>query len=150
MPIRVPLRYRTTIVTLATFAAATTGVPASAQRFGGGDHFADADANGDGTITREEFAAARARSFDKLDRDGDGVVRKGDFSRLAKFKPDAAQRLQRMIDAADSNHDGKVTRDEFAAAPAPMFDRADTNGDGVLSKAEADAARSALAAMRKQ
>ncbi|AHE56269.1 hypothetical protein NX02_23265 [Sphingomonas sanxanigenens DSM 19645 = NX02] len=139
-----------TFVTLATFAAATTGVPANAQRFGGGDHFADADVDGDGTITREEFAAARARSFDKLDRNDDGVVRKGDFSRLARFKPDAAQRLQRMIDAADTNRDGKVTRDEFVAAPSPLFDRADTNGDGVLSKAEADAARSALAAAKKR
>ncbi|WP_429591168.1 EF-hand domain-containing protein [Sphingomonas zeicaulis] len=150
MPIRIPLRYRTTFVTVAALAAATSGLPAHAQRFGAGDHFADADANGDGTITREEFAAARARSFDKLDRNGDGIVQKGDFGRLARFKPDAAQRLQRMIDAADANRDGKVTRDEFVAAPSPVFDRADTDGDGVLSKAEADAARSALAAARNR
>lgn len=149
MPIRVPLRYRATLVTFATLAA-TTGAPASAQRFGGGDHFADADANGDRIITREEFAAARARSFDKLDRNGDGIVQKSDFNRLAKFKPEAGQRLQRMIDATDTNRDGKVTRDEFAAAPAPVFDRADTNGDGAVSKAEADAARSALAAAKQR
>ena len=150
MPIRVPLHYRVPLVTLATLAAATTGVPASAQRFGGGDPFADADTNGDGTITREEFAAARARGFEKLDRDGDGIIRKADFSRLAKIKPEAGQRLQRMIDAADTNRDGKVTRAEFAAAPAPMFDRADTDRDGMLSKTEADAARSALAAAKKR
>lgn len=150
MPIRVSLLHRASLITLAPLAAVLIGPPASAQRLGGGDHFVDADANGDGVITREEFAAARARSFDKLDRDGDGVIRKSDFSRLARFKPEAAQRLQRLIDTADTNRDGRVTREEFIAGPAPMFDRADTNGDGVISKAEAEAARSALAAARKR
>lgn len=110
--------------------------------------FDGADVNGDGVISRAEFAASRLSRFDQMDRNNDGAISRAD---LPPFKR-AAERFGPMIDAlmrqADSNGDGKVSRAELAKAPAPMFDRADTNGDGFVDKAELAAVRTMLAKMR--
>ena len=39
------------------------------------------DGNGDGLVSREEFAAATQVFFTRIDRDGDGLVKTGDFGR---------------------------------------------------------------------
>ena len=39
------------------------------------------DGNGDGLVSREEFAAATQVFFTRIDRDGDGLVTAGDFGR---------------------------------------------------------------------
>ncbi|UAJ11302.1 EF-hand domain-containing protein [Glacieibacterium megasporae] len=56
------------------------------------------------------------------------------------------QRHERKLLAADTDGDGRVSRDEFLAAakagkgdPAKRFARIDRNGDGMLDKAEIDA-----------
>ncbi len=70
---------------IAALLAATLAAPAGARMLGGGDAmdpFADADANGDGVITRAEFLTARSARFAKLDRNGDGAVSRDDFGRL--------------------------------------------------------------------
>lgn len=133
---------------IAAVAATLVATPAAAQWFGGGDAFANADANQDGMITRAEFAATRAANFGRLDRNGDGAVSKDDLGRLARMRAQAAQRFDQLIKAADTNGDGKVTRQEFAAAPMPMFDRADANGDGQVDRSEAAAAKAMLAQLR--
>lgn len=40
------------------------------------------------------------------------------------------------VEQIDSNHDGQVTRAEFAAARTANFARLDRNGDGVVSAAD--------------
>jgi Ca2+-binding EF-hand superfamily protein len=47
--------------------------------------------------------------------------------------------------AMDANHDGKVTREEHAAAARGMFDKMDANHDGKVTAAEMDAAHQAIA-----
>jgi Ca2+-binding EF-hand superfamily protein len=135
------------ILLVATAAAAT---PACAQRFGGGGGLAafdTADANHDGLITRAEFMSARTARFDTMDRNHDGVISKVDFKHLAKFRPQAVERIDAMIAQADANRDSRVTKAEMASAPAPIFDRGDTNGDGAIDKTELAALRSTLQAM---
>ncbi len=69
------------------------------------------DANGDGAVTYEEAKAfrdaqreARARArFQRLDKDGDGVVSTAETS----------ARLVKMFDFLDANDDGQVDRDEL-------------------------------------
>lgn len=109
-----------------------------------------ADANGDGVVTRDEYARARAANFARLDRNKDGAISKADFKRLARFKPDAARRLDALIAAMDTNQDGTATRAEFEAAPMPLFDRADANGDGRIDANEMTAARARIDAMKQR
>ena len=41
-----------------------------------------------------------------------------------------------MLDNADANHDGKITRQEFTDARAALFAKLDRNSDGVVDDAD--------------
>lgn len=136
-------------ITIVLAVLAGVATPALAQR-GGGEWFSAADANGDGSVTKAEFASYRDANFGKLDRNSDGVVSPTDFPRLAKRKPEALARLTQVLGNADSNGDGAISRSELAQAPPVMFDRADANRDGRVTKAEYDAARAQMRAAIEQ
>lgn len=91
-----------------------------------------ADRDGDGMVTRAEFASSREAIFDRLDRNRDGVL---DGADRAGARPVPA-RLRDAVAGADRNGDGRITRAEFAAAPTPVFDRADKDGNGVVDAHE--------------
>lgn len=101
--------------------------------------FASADTNGDGMVSKAEFLAARNARFDVLDADHDGYLVRDE---MAVAVPGLRGRvmLPVMFPQFDANGDGKVSRQEFYAAPAPGFDMADANGDGMVSPADANAA----------
>lgn len=68
------------------------------------------DRDRDGVITRNEMLASRVKDFRKLDTDGNNLL---------SFEEWAGHTIDRF-DGADANHDGKLTRPEFATtAPAP-------------------------------
>jgi Ca2+-binding EF-hand superfamily protein len=46
-------------------------------------------------------------------------------------------RLGQILDSADENHDGVITRAEFQNARARLFARLDHNGDGFVDKSDA-------------
>jgi Ca2+-binding EF-hand superfamily protein len=99
-----------------------------------------ADANGDGKVTREEFADAQ---FARMDRNKDGVIDAKDFEGM----PDGmAERVKGMVMRADANGDGKVTKEELVKATTPMFDRFDTNHDGAITKEEIETAMAQMMA----
>ncbi|WP_114952364.1 EF-hand domain-containing protein [Sphingosinicella terrae] len=108
-----------------------------------------ADANGDGAISRAEFAAHRLSQFDRADRDRDGAIARGDFRRLARFRPEAMERIDALIAQGDSNRDGRLTRAELQAAPMRIFDLADSDGDGRIDAAERSALRAAAPIRRR-
>jgi Ca2+-binding EF-hand superfamily protein len=102
--------------------------------------FARFDVNHDGSISKDEVAAAQAL-FE---------------ARAAKSAP---KRASHLFDRLDTNHDGQITQAELEAARAarnvtrrvpvnasrrsgssPLFVRADANKDGILTRAEFDAA----------
>ena len=126
-------------IMLITLAAAT---PALAQ------DVMSADANHDGKITRDEFATARIANFNKLDRNGDGVVSQADVPMVARFRPQIQTTFQQFIATADLNHDQQVTRTELANAPMPVFDQCDKNHNGVIDADEIAGFRAALAKMQ--
>jgi len=174
-------------------AAALLAVPAAAQLgLGGADagpvtraelkakldaKFAQADANHDGVLTREEWDAARAekraarkeKAFDRLDADRSGSISRSEWDAP---RPDRASAPDAeaggtpppppghgrrhggpgrigagVFDRLDADHDGKVTLAEFEARPLEMFDRADTDHDGTVSP---DERKAAWEAMRRQ
>jgi len=73
------------------------------------------DTNGDGSITKAEWNpqmdAAEAREFDRRDANKDGVVTRAEAITYAK----ATGVFESDFRAADANRDGKVTRDEVRA-----------------------------------
>jgi Ca2+-binding EF-hand superfamily protein len=106
-------------------------------------YFENADSNGDGVLSLDEFKAARAEAFSKRDRNGDGALDETDLTRGQAARPRLRAAMKQRLDAFDANQDGKVTQEEFVAGGIRAFERADTNGDGALDANERQAVRTA-------
>lgn len=94
------------------------------------------DADGDGVITKAEFTAARAKMFDRLDRNHDSYLAKDDVPRFSLRRSANGDRMQEMMLMMDKDGDGRISRDEFVNSPSLLFGRADTNHDGQVDSAE--------------
>lgn len=119
-----------TLAITAPGARAQMGRPDPAQRF------AEADTNHDGQVSLAEFQAARAARFARADRNGDGVLGDDDLPRFARNNPAMLAKIHALQQAADTNGDGRVTREEFDAAGNHLFALADANHDGVVDASE--------------
>lgn len=125
------------------------GVAPGRGRGGGGrmlERLKEMDVNGDGQITAEEFRGPD-RMFDRLDRNGDGTISKGEIEARMQGgrRPTegSSRRGSRGLtpDAVDTDGDKKVSKAELAAWHA----KADKNGDGFVDAAEWEAALSGRA-----
>jgi Ca2+-binding EF-hand superfamily protein len=129
-----------TLVTATALIAAFAAAPSLAQPSLSADqkqrmieHIMQADANHDGMITRNELIAWRNAEFDRFDRNHDGYI---DISDAPRFAAQARARLDEARTAFDLNHDGRISRAEFASGPTPMFDMADLDHNNVLDAYE--------------
>jgi Ca2+-binding EF-hand superfamily protein len=116
--------------------------------------FGRADTNGDGFVSKDEFAAGRTAMFAKLDANGDGSVDQAELDkareawhqrRAEKAQADGTTQAETpkkehkgggFMARIDTDSDGKVTTQEFAAAGDKMFAKFDANGDGKLAQDE--------------
>ena len=113
------------------------------------------DQNGDGVVTKDEFAATRALQFAATDADKNGSLSKAEYvgefkarlekrlatdTRTAEKKEEERERQMRQAEVRfgvlDSDKSGAITKAEFDYSGWRMFMHHDTNNDGVVSAAD--------------
>lgn len=126
--------------------------PSMAQmmRHGGEGMFERADGNNDGSVTKEEFIAARGDQFARLDRNSDGFLDSTDVPKRMAERRKQNGGGEMHGGQFDTNGDGKVSKDEFINGPTPIFDRADTDKNNVLDAKELAAAKEAAKAVAEE
>ncbi|WP_245216515.1 EF-hand domain-containing protein [Sagittula salina] len=121
----------------------------------------DADADGDGKVTKAEMEAAASKRFSDADTDGDGklsaeeLTAQAEAMRVARQETRRAKRTEAMIRRFDYDGDGALSQQEMQAMrPADLFDRMlerlDTDKDGALSTGEVQAAGERMQDRRAQ
>lgn len=95
-----------------------------------------ADKDGDGRLSKAEWLAAgrKEKVFDILDTDHDGYLTQDEL----KAGADAMRAARDEFVAADTNKDGKWSKEEWTTAGMnpEVFDRLDANKDGFVTRAE--------------
>jgi Ca2+-binding EF-hand superfamily protein len=102
--------------------------------------FGELDKNKDKKLSRDEFPQQFAQMFDRIDTNHDGFIDEEEWnamrSRMAGGGMGGGPRLGESITKLlDADHDGKVSRDEFAKILS-LFDILDKDHDGKLSQEE--------------
>jgi Ca2+-binding EF-hand superfamily protein len=92
------------------------------------------DTDGDGQLSAAEIAAA-SQSLLKLDKNGDGQITSAEYSPRLEDKTAISDLEQRLM-LLDKNGDGVLTADEVPERMKPLFERGDTNHDGKLTRDE--------------
>ncbi len=91
------------------------------------------DTDQDGKISREEFAAKRAKGFERVDTDKSGTLSLEEMKARCKNER-CTQMVTKRFAKLDKNNDGSVAKDEFANMT--MFNRLDKDKDGYISESE--------------
>jgi len=98
--------------------------------------FEVADMDSSGSMTRDEAIKGgfTSKAFAAVDTDKDQIVT---LWEIGAYLTDRSKQW----DGADTNHDGRISRQEAEAAPEikRAFDQADTDHDGILRKQEHEA-----------
>lgn len=89
------------------------------------------DKNGDGVADRNEFVNSAQSMFDRLDKDGNGLLSEDELQREGGRRFKGGDRGD-----ADANGDGVIDRTEWIASAQSRFEKMDKDGNGVLSEDE--------------
>jgi Ca2+-binding EF-hand superfamily protein len=117
---------RTCVISLAVGTLLATGMPVSAKS----RHISLIrllDTDNDGTVDLAEAKAAASALFDRLEHDKDGTLDKHELSGRLSAKE---------LAAADPDHDGTLTKEEYLAVVEQRFGAADPDHDGTLDAKE--------------
>ncbi|MGE4429469.1 MAG: EF-hand domain-containing protein [Sphingobium sp.] len=114
---------------------------AGASGHGKNEFLENFDANKDGKVTKEEFAAKRTDKHGEFDLNKNGQINEMEYVAEYTFRLDKqlAEQRGRQIRQAhfrfgvlDTDKDGLLSAAEFNESGDRMFSRLDTNGDGVI------------------
>ena len=107
------------------------------------------DANNDGTVSTTEAMGAADKQFSHLDANKDGKITKDEFAAggkaaLAKAPPKFLEKNKDKIEASrkkrfemlDAEKSGKITKVEMQADMQARHKKMDSNGDGNVTKDE--------------
>lgn len=119
-----------------------------------GADFATLDADGDDAITEADLAARAAARFAQADADGSGGLTAAEMVAMAEIirQEQMAARMAARVAQIDDSADGEIQLEELQArAPAAVhfFDNFDTDNDGAISPDEFAAAQEQMAAMHE-
>jgi Ca2+-binding EF-hand superfamily protein len=126
--------------------AALTGSASAREQLDPMEMLEKSDANRDGAISRAEFVDARRARFAKMDRNRDGYFSDDDLPRMVRKR--AGEKVDRVVQALDSNRDGRLSRLEFVDGPTRLFDLGDADRNGLIDRYEMDRLRQRAAARR--
>ena len=94
----------------------------------------------DDAISWSEITILREQVFERMDRNGDGVLSDQDQpAQSTGIQYGSA--LDNLRSQFDENGDREVSKQELLEAPSAAFSFGDSNGDGFLSEAEMGATR---------
>lgn len=96
------------------------------------------DLNGDRKVQFTELQSFRALMFDRFDTNLNGIADPDELAVLQQQAIASGRSGPANLDPqnADTNGDGVITREEFAAYLSPKMIAADRNGDQALSRRE--------------
>jgi Ca2+-binding EF-hand superfamily protein len=121
------LRFCASVSALVLAANLICALQAASADPASGQVVAKFDADNDKTLSLEEVRTAAGAHFDRLNKDGDSTLEANEVKGVlgpAAFK------------AADTDHDGTLSKPEYLALVEKLFNKADTNHDGTLTAAE--------------
>jgi hypothetical protein len=102
--------------------------PLATQAFAGSKTvLKSVDTDNDGIVDMDEARVAANALFDQLDRDHEGTLDRKELRGHLSAKE---------LAAADPDHDGTLTKDEYAHLVASRFKAADPDNDGTLDAKE--------------
>jgi Ca2+-binding EF-hand superfamily protein len=96
------------------------------------------DTNSDGSVTRGETPGLPDKFFEQLDLNSDGAVTQDEAKAGMQRRMDKQKhhRGGNVFAKLDTDHDGKLTRQETQGAGDSRFAKLDANGDGFLTRQE--------------
>ncbi len=92
------------------------------------------DVDKDGKITRAEFDEIRGNLFSGADADGNSTISIEEF--VTVWQEMNSDRITRSFQKLDADGDLSVTQEEYAARSGNFVKKHDRNGDGVVTKAD--------------
>lgn len=115
------MRCLSTLALLGAALGASTGAQAQGLSVG---HLAALDADGNGTVSAQEYETFVVRAFQRMDKNGDGY--------LTQREAQAGGITPEMFAIVNTNGDGGISWEEFTAQARIDFATADRDGNGAL------------------
>ena len=107
------------------------------------------DTDKNGSVSPSELQAEVARHFAQADQNKDGRVTKQESeaffaSKRAEHEAKREEHAKARFAEQDANKDGKLSKQELAKLPGDWFERVDLNGDGFVTADEMAEAHAAM------